>query len=544
MVKKLMALVLQFTMGMFGQTASFPSAIATSGSLYSVDDNVYSTLSIAAGSGDTTLTLADVSRFQQNMIATICEASDVTGKFCTTWEHMLVTGVNSGQKTITVTRGYAGTSPASHPKGKTITVNVNSYNLKVLQNELIAVETLLGVNGNNIPANRGYIASDYVQFVNGLDPIYLNSAIFPTPVSGRQFALASMLDTTGSPGAGDKVALYASVKTGTEVFTTLTADINNSQTINICVADASPWQKASTSSDYFFAQIGTEFIAVSGVTNNCFSGSLLRGVRSSSAQSHNAGDAVYAVADAWPFNVVAYRGTNRSVAGAEIDVNNGFAAQTFTDNSNASGLLVVNGGAYSSHFGVQIYTNNPGTNDWLIPLRILGAGYTGIQVGPADSLHLATTPTSQAATLRQMVNGQDTLLLQGYQNGGSGSALRLIDANNTVNLAQLSTAGHLSLAGATNFSSVSLAIGQDTNGNTGIMLFRNTDSGQSGNMLAINNAANNATLFSVDVNGVVDFRNNTAATAVGGAATLPQNPVGFVKIMLNGTTYKLPYYSN
>lgn len=34
-----------------------------------------------------------------------------------------------------------------------------------------------------------------------------------------------------------------------------------------------------------------------------------------------------------------------------------------------------------------------------------------------------------------------------------------------------------------------------------------------------------------------------ATTATAGAATLPANPVGFVVIKSNGTTYKIPYYA-
>lgn len=60
--------------------------------------------------------------------------------------------------------------------------------------------------------------------------------------------------------------------------------------------------------------------------------------------------------------------------------------------------------------------------------------------------------------------------------------------------------------------------------------------------------------FSVDPSGniaigassTIDWNatGNTSATAVAGAATLPANPVGFLRIKIGGTTYKLPYYAN
>lgn len=40
----------------------------------------------------------------------------------------------------------------------------------------------------------------------------------------------------------------------------------------------------------------------------------------------------------------------------------------------------------------------------------------------------------------------------------------------------------------------------------------------------------------------VTLLSGSAATATGGAATLPGNPVGFLKITFNGTAYRVPYY--
>lgn len=35
----------------------------------------------------------------------------------------------------------------------------------------------------------------------------------------------------------------------------------------------------------------------------------------------------------------------------------------------------------------------------------------------------------------------------------------------------------------------------------------------------------------------------TSATATGGAATLPANPVGFLTVTIGGVAYKVPYYN-
>jgi hypothetical protein len=41
--------------------------------------------------------------------------------------------------------------------------------------------------------------------------------------------------------------------------------------------------------------------------------------------------------------------------------------------------------------------------------------------------------------------------------------------------------------------------------------------------------------------GILNFTSATTATT--GAATLPENPVGFINITVNGQPYKVPYYN-
>jgi hypothetical protein len=89
---------------------------------------------------------------------------------------------------------------------------------------------------------------------------------------------------------------------------------------------------------------------------------------------------------------------------------------------------------------------------------------------------------------------------------------------------------------------------QDVSGNTYPSVFaNNVFSGTFGTnpyqlqtgSLAPNNVFNNGA-----TNIGVSLTQTTASTATGGSATLPSNPVGFVDILISGTTYKLPYYSS
>lgn len=58
------------------------------------------------------------------------------------------------------------------------------------------------------------------------------------------------------------------------------------------------------------------------------------------------------------------------------------------------------------------------------------------------------------------------------------------------------------------------------------------------------NLSGNIALNTTTVNGqAAALSAITAATATGGSATLPANPVGFVEVNIAGTMYKLPYYA-
>lgn len=141
--------LLLFAAALGAQTTNYPGALDTNSSLFVTADSTQSQLTVAMQIADVTATVSSSTGFVANMIVTICDTITSTGK-CTVYEHMLVTGVAGN--VLTVTRGFAGTAARTHANGKLITSLIDSAHQKVLKDAVIQIETLLGVNGANIPA--------------------------------------------------------------------------------------------------------------------------------------------------------------------------------------------------------------------------------------------------------------------------------------------------------------------------------------------------------------------------------------------------------
>jgi len=97
------------------------------------------------------------------------------------------------------------------------------------------------------------------------------------------------------PGFGWGLAQYGGTVSG-EATTTLVNSINAVQTTAIELTDASQFPTSGTN----FIQIGTEEISYTGITSNVLTG-VTRGVRNTTAATHNAGDTVTNTSDyiAW-----------------------------------------------------------------------------------------------------------------------------------------------------------------------------------------------------------------------------------------------------
>ncbi len=65
-----------------------------------------------------------------------------------------------------------------------------------------------------------------------------------------------------------------------------------------------------------------------------------------------------------------------------------------------------------------------------------------------------------------------------------------------------------------------------------------------GDFIRLNNSAGNATLFSVDSTGKVDFQSTQSTVGAAGAATaLPAQPTGYIPIKIAGVARVIPYYA-
>lgn len=149
-MRKALSLLLLLTALCVGQTTNYPGALDTNATLFVTADNIQSQLSAAMLVSGTTATVQSTTGFVANMIATVCDTVTSTGK-CTAFEHMLVTAVPTST-TLTVTRGFAGTSARAHASGKLISILIDSAHQTALKAAVIAIETALGPNLSNIPA--------------------------------------------------------------------------------------------------------------------------------------------------------------------------------------------------------------------------------------------------------------------------------------------------------------------------------------------------------------------------------------------------------
>lgn len=114
---------------------AWPTSVAGNGDLYLAKNRLSSTLAVAIGVGDTTITLADASAFPTVGIVTIGG------------ELIKHTGV-SGNDLTGCTRGFDGTSPSAASIGALVKHNVVAQHHNVIKDELIAVEASLDLTAS------------------------------------------------------------------------------------------------------------------------------------------------------------------------------------------------------------------------------------------------------------------------------------------------------------------------------------------------------------------------------------------------------------
>jgi hypothetical protein len=117
-------------------TASFPASVAGDSQLLVAADNVQTKLISSMGSSDTVAVVASNTGWLPNMLATIGS------------EQVLVTGISGN--VLTITRGYASTTPAAHANGQSVSVYIDACYHQRIKSEVVAIENALGPNLANI----------------------------------------------------------------------------------------------------------------------------------------------------------------------------------------------------------------------------------------------------------------------------------------------------------------------------------------------------------------------------------------------------------
>lgn len=116
---------------------AFPSSLATVGTLGGAVNGIATTLNGALNNSDTTINVVDTTGFPTAGYAVIeTEIITYTGKTSST-----LTGV---------TRGVDGSAAASHSSGSAVSCFIVAAHVTNLQNEVVAIETLLGTSSQDV----------------------------------------------------------------------------------------------------------------------------------------------------------------------------------------------------------------------------------------------------------------------------------------------------------------------------------------------------------------------------------------------------------
>lgn len=144
------------------ETASFPTAIATDADLPPVTDRWESYLAVDISASDLAIDIERVDGPTLPCILTIYSDADGT----TPAEQVLITsgtiigpGVPPTLNVDASGRGYAGTTAQSHAAGVLIRVNLVAKMINQLCAHVKAMQTLLGIGGQSIPARRRFMKS-------------------------------------------------------------------------------------------------------------------------------------------------------------------------------------------------------------------------------------------------------------------------------------------------------------------------------------------------------------------------------------------------
>lgn len=127
--------------------ANFPTSVSSNSNLYIAVNGLQTTLAASILATDTTIQLTSTTSFPTTGYVTIDNS-----------EVVLYTGI-SGSNLTGCSRGADGTTAAPHSLGVTVGATIVAAHHNLLKDEVIAIETFLGVNGANVQPAGSYITA-------------------------------------------------------------------------------------------------------------------------------------------------------------------------------------------------------------------------------------------------------------------------------------------------------------------------------------------------------------------------------------------------
>jgi len=166
-------------------------------------------------------------------------------------------------------------------------------------------------------------------------------------------------------------------------------------------------------------------------------------------------------------------------------------------------------------------------------IHIVDAVSRAITIGPSDTANVMFTPATDGGQAEIFGNSADGLTILWRINADGSSVFG--GAETKIGLSS-SVASQIRIA----TSNESLFIRND---GTNIYLLLTDIGNPDGSFNTLRPFAINASTGKVTIGTSLALNLTTSTTATAGTATLPANPVGFVTITIQGTDYKIPYYS-
>jgi hypothetical protein len=152
-MRKLLSLCLAVVCVAYGQSASFPSNIASDTNLKVTLNGVKTALRASATAGDSILTVADCSKIVPNMLLTVGKTEIVS-----------VNSVTTSTCNISVSRGFDGTSGTTHGSGSEVASYPTAWERNSLKSEIIAIENSLGPGLQNVLGTAASVSSLQFNF--------------------------------------------------------------------------------------------------------------------------------------------------------------------------------------------------------------------------------------------------------------------------------------------------------------------------------------------------------------------------------------------